>query len=192
MLIFSLFSIIHSLSPLPSLYPTPSLSPLPHSLYIACSVVLSQVLYLWRIVKTVLLWQRASRYDCLHWRLKEGVCFRHSTFPYPFSPSPSLSPFCFVPFFLSLSSSPSLPLLSPSCPLPLFPSFSFLPLLPFQLRVHVTVDSIFYLHVTSRAIIEDCSHVKFAPYAWTYPGIQDHFKVQENSHAPSGRINTYL
>ena len=106
------------------------------------------------------------------------------SFPFSFLLSPSLPlPFFLFPyvfFFL-------LPALSLS-----FPSFSFFPLLPFQLRVHVTVDSIFYLHVTSRAIIEDCSRVKFAPYAWTYPGIQDHFKVQENSHAPSGGISAYL
>lgn len=40
-----------------------------------------------------------------------------------------------------------------------------------QLRVHTTTDTDFYLHVTSKAIIEDCSNVRFAPYTWNYPGI---------------------
>ncbi|XP_051530129.1 tubulin-specific chaperone C-like [Myxocyprinus asiaticus] len=46
-----------------------------------------------------------------------------------------------------------------------------------QLRTHNTTATQIYLHVTSRAIIEDCQGVRFAPFTWTYPGIQDHFKV---------------
>lgn len=46
-----------------------------------------------------------------------------------------------------------------------------------QLRTHNTTATQIYVHVTSRAIIEDCHGVRFAPYTWTYPGIQDHFKV---------------
>ena len=46
-----------------------------------------------------------------------------------------------------------------------------------QLRVHGTVQSLFYLHVTSRAIIEDCRQVSFAPYNLTYPELEQHFKV---------------
>ena len=46
-----------------------------------------------------------------------------------------------------------------------------------QLRVHGTVQSLFYLHVTSRAIIEDCQQVSFAPYNLTYPELEQHFKV---------------
>jgi len=41
-----------------------------------------------------------------------------------------------------------------------------------QLRIHRTTDSSFYLHTTSRAIIEDCRRVKFAPYNWSYPGME--------------------
>lgn len=33
-----------------------------------------------------------------------------------------------------------------------------------QLRTHKTTDSTFYLHVTSKAIIEDCTGLGFAPY----------------------------
>ena len=33
-----------------------------------------------------------------------------------------------------------------------------------QLRTHKTVTSTFYLHVTSKAIVEDCSGLRFAPY----------------------------
>lgn len=40
-----------------------------------------------------------------------------------------------------------------------------------QLRTHSTRDSRFYLHVTSRAIIEDCSSLAFGPFTWSYPDI---------------------
>jgi len=44
-----------------------------------------------------------------------------------------------------------------------------------QLRVHRTSSTSFYLHVTSRAIIEDCSSVQFAPYNWTYAHLDEDF-----------------
>lgn len=44
-----------------------------------------------------------------------------------------------------------------------------------QLRVHTTTDTQFYLHVTSRAVIEDTTRVEFAPYSWTYDTIDDHY-----------------
>lgn len=44
-----------------------------------------------------------------------------------------------------------------------------------QLRIHETTDSDFYIHLGSRAIIEHCSTVRFAPYAWTYPELGEHF-----------------
>ncbi|XP_039265201.2 tubulin-specific chaperone C-like [Styela clava] len=44
-----------------------------------------------------------------------------------------------------------------------------------QLRVHNTTDTDFYIHVTSRAIIEDTSRVRFAPFNWTYENLQDDF-----------------
>ncbi|XP_035608745.1 tubulin-specific chaperone C-like [Oncorhynchus keta] len=46
-----------------------------------------------------------------------------------------------------------------------------------QLRTHHTTDTQVYLHVTSRAIIEDCQRVCFAPFAWSYPGLDLDFKV---------------
>ncbi|KAL3874927.1 hypothetical protein ACJMK2_037879 [Sinanodonta woodiana] len=46
-----------------------------------------------------------------------------------------------------------------------------------QLRIHTTVNSQFYIHVTSRAIIEDCSGVKFGPYNWKYPSLDEHYKI---------------
>ncbi|XP_075719385.1 tubulin-specific chaperone C [Rhinoderma darwinii] len=46
-----------------------------------------------------------------------------------------------------------------------------------QLRTHSTKDSRFYLHVTSRAIIEDCSGLLFAPFTWTYPNIQQDYEL---------------
>ncbi|NXX76147.1 TBCC protein, partial [Urocolius indicus] len=45
-----------------------------------------------------------------------------------------------------------------------------------QLRTHRTRDSRFYVQVTSRAIIEDCTNVSFAPYTWSYPGIERDFE----------------
>ncbi|KAM6323823.1 tubulin-specific chaperone C [Aegotheles albertisi] len=45
-----------------------------------------------------------------------------------------------------------------------------------QLRTHRTRGSRFYVHVTCRAIIEDCTKVSFAPYAWSYPGIERDFE----------------
>ena len=45
-----------------------------------------------------------------------------------------------------------------------------------QLRVHRTSGTSFYLHVTSRAIIEDCSMVQFAPYNWTYTDLDEDFE----------------
>lgn len=44
-----------------------------------------------------------------------------------------------------------------------------------QLRTHTTTDSGFYLHVTSRAIIEDCNTIEFAPYNLSYPTLNEHF-----------------
>ncbi|KAI8785250.1 tubulin-specific chaperone C [Biomphalaria glabrata] len=48
-----------------------------------------------------------------------------------------------------------------------------------QLRIHSTTNSYFYIHVTSKAIVEDCSDVKFAPCTWTYEG-------QDEDYASSG------
>ncbi|XP_007934432.1 tubulin-specific chaperone C [Orycteropus afer afer] len=45
-----------------------------------------------------------------------------------------------------------------------------------QLRVHTTKDTRIFLQVTSRAIIEDCNGIQFAPYTWTYPGIDKDFE----------------
>ncbi|XP_043917838.1 tubulin-specific chaperone C [Protopterus annectens] len=44
-----------------------------------------------------------------------------------------------------------------------------------QLRTHSTKDTSVYLHVTSRAIIEDCSDIRFAPYSWWYEGLEKDF-----------------
>ncbi|XP_059841771.1 tubulin-specific chaperone C [Hypanus sabinus] len=45
-----------------------------------------------------------------------------------------------------------------------------------QLRTHNTKDAKVYLHVTSRAIVEDCTGVSFAPFNWTYEGIERDFE----------------
>lgn len=45
-----------------------------------------------------------------------------------------------------------------------------------QLRVHTTRDTRIFLQVTSRAIIEDCSGICFAPYTWSYEGIDKDFQ----------------
>ncbi|CAK6969692.1 tubulin-specific chaperone C [Scomber scombrus] len=46
-----------------------------------------------------------------------------------------------------------------------------------QLRTHHTTDTQVYLHVTSRAIIEDCRGVSFAPFSWSYPSLEEDFSV---------------
>ncbi|XP_051008811.1 tubulin-specific chaperone C [Acomys russatus] len=45
-----------------------------------------------------------------------------------------------------------------------------------QLRVHTTRDTRIFLQVTSRAIVEDCSGILFAPYTWSYLGINKDFQ----------------
>ena len=45
-----------------------------------------------------------------------------------------------------------------------------------QLRVHTTLDTRFYLYVTSNAIVEDCQRVGFAPYNWDYKEMTEHFE----------------
>lgn len=50
-----------------------------------------------------------------------------------------------------------------------------------QLRVHSSSSSSFYVHVTSRAIIEDCRQVTFAPYKWSYPNIDAHYEVKHSN-----------
>nr|XP_040032330.1 tubulin-specific chaperone C [Gasterosteus aculeatus aculeatus] len=46
-----------------------------------------------------------------------------------------------------------------------------------QLRTHNTTDTRVYLQVTSRAIIEDCHGVSFAPFSWSYPTLEEDFEV---------------
>ncbi|XP_048843353.1 tubulin-specific chaperone C [Brienomyrus brachyistius] len=55
-----------------------------------------------------------------------------------------------------------------------------------QLRTHNTCDTRVYLHVTSRAIVEDCTGVSFAPFSWTYPALDADF---EASGLDKGRNN---
>ncbi|XP_048203717.1 tubulin-specific chaperone C [Perognathus longimembris pacificus] len=45
-----------------------------------------------------------------------------------------------------------------------------------QLRVHTTANTRIFLQVTSKAIVEDCSRIQFAPYTWSYPGIEQDFQ----------------
>ena len=46
-----------------------------------------------------------------------------------------------------------------------------------QLRVHSSTDIQFYIGVTSRAIIEDCTRFFFSPYNWSYQDIDQHFTL---------------
>ena len=46
-----------------------------------------------------------------------------------------------------------------------------------QLRTHSARNCSIYLHTTSRAIIEDCSDLQFAPYTWSYPGLSDDYSA---------------
>ncbi|KAF7287250.1 hypothetical protein GWI33_002069 [Rhynchophorus ferrugineus] len=44
-----------------------------------------------------------------------------------------------------------------------------------QLRLHSSRNIDIYLHVTSRAIMEDCTEISIAPYNWLYENIDEHF-----------------
>jgi len=46
-----------------------------------------------------------------------------------------------------------------------------------QLRIHSTTNCKFYIHVTSRAIIEDSTQVEFAPYNFKYDEITKDFEI---------------
>lgn len=46
-----------------------------------------------------------------------------------------------------------------------------------QLRLHSSTKCTVYLHVTSRAIIEDCTEIRVAPYNWTYEDQASHFNL---------------
>ncbi|RZF36052.1 hypothetical protein LSTR_LSTR005868 [Laodelphax striatellus] len=52
-----------------------------------------------------------------------------------------------------------------------------------QLRIHSTENARFYMHVTSRAIIEDSVGIGFAPYNLHYEGIDEHFKQSALDHS---------
>ncbi|EFA02681.1 tubulin-specific chaperone C [Tribolium castaneum] len=45
-----------------------------------------------------------------------------------------------------------------------------------QLRLHSSSDVDIYLHVTSRAIMEDCHDIFLAPYNWDYDNLESDFK----------------
>ena len=55
-----------------------------------------------------------------------------------------------------------------------------------QLRVHNTKDTKFYLHVTSRAIIEDTTRVLYAPYNWKYDGLEQHYEQSGLDRSKNG------
>ena len=44
-----------------------------------------------------------------------------------------------------------------------------------QLRIHTTKQCDFYIHVTSRAIMEDSTQLRFAPFSCTYPTIENDY-----------------
>ncbi|XP_063299945.1 tubulin-specific chaperone C [Pelobates fuscus] len=46
-----------------------------------------------------------------------------------------------------------------------------------QLRTHSSSDCRFYLHVTCKAIIEDCTDLHFAPFTWSYENIQRDYQI---------------
>ncbi|XP_028311260.1 protein XRP2-like isoform X2 [Gouania willdenowi] len=46
-----------------------------------------------------------------------------------------------------------------------------------QLRIHNTTNTQVYVHVTSRAIVENCSGVGFAPFTWSYPRLEEDFSL---------------
>ncbi|CAF0976974.1 unnamed protein product [Brachionus calyciflorus] len=61
-----------------------------------------------------------------------------------------------------------------------------------QLRIHDSRDTQFYIHVGSRAIIENCKQVKFGAYAWTYPKLETHFEKSKLNLEKLGVYNWQL
>ncbi|KAL5499642.1 hypothetical protein EMCRGX_G011094 [Ephydatia muelleri] len=63
-----------------------------------------------------------------------------------------------------------------------------------QLRVHSTHNTVFYLYVTSRSIVEDCTRLRFAPFNWTYPDMGKHFEQAGISNRPNNwdKIDDFL
>ncbi|EDQ92361.1 uncharacterized protein MONBRDRAFT_30772 [Monosiga brevicollis MX1] len=49
--------------------------------------------------------------------------------------------------------------------------------LSLSMRIHNAYDTAFYIHVSSRAIIEDCDRLGFAPYNWTYERLDEDFEA---------------
>lgn len=45
-----------------------------------------------------------------------------------------------------------------------------------QLRIHESTQCQFYVHASTNPIVEKVSEVGFAPYAFEYPDIKDHFR----------------
>lgn len=58
-----------------------------------------------------------------------------------------------------------------------------------QLRIHDSTDTKFYIHVGSRAIIENCKKLQFAPYAWSYPKLSEHFEQSKLDLKSIGDFN---
>nr|XP_018897184.1 PREDICTED: tubulin-specific chaperone C isoform X1 [Bemisia tabaci]XP_018897185.1 PREDICTED: tubulin-specific chaperone C isoform X1 [Bemisia tabaci]XP_018897186.1 PREDICTED: tubulin-specific chaperone C isoform X1 [Bemisia tabaci] len=48
-----------------------------------------------------------------------------------------------------------------------------------QLRVHSSNSINFYIHVTSRCIIEDSTNIRVAPYTWRYESYDEDFKASK-------------
>ncbi|XP_042302001.1 tubulin-specific chaperone C [Sceloporus undulatus] len=46
-----------------------------------------------------------------------------------------------------------------------------------QLRTRRTSDTSFYVQVTSRAMLEECRGIRFAPYTWSYRGQEQDFET---------------
>jgi len=46
-----------------------------------------------------------------------------------------------------------------------------------QMRTHRTTNTDIYLHTTAKAILEDCTDIRVAPYSWRYLGIEQDFKT---------------
>ena len=49
-----------------------------------------------------------------------------------------------------------------------------------QLRIHESINTDFYINVASRTIIENCSQVRFAPYAWNYKSMEKQEDIGDN------------
>ena len=56
------------------------------------------------------------------------------------------------------------------------------------MRVHSTTATRFFIHVSTKAIVEDCGSVSFGPYDLSYPGMELSISQAESLLCPFYKV----